>query len=88
VSRFLDEMIHANVVTGSSPLTNTGVDSTWYFDLNSSYELTDRITLRLGVNNVTNQEPRLYTPNVQANTDPSTYDILGRRYFFGFDMRM
>jgi iron complex outermembrane receptor protein len=88
VSRFIDEMIHANVVTGSSPLTNTGVDSTWYFDLSGSYELTDKITLRLGVNNVTNQEPRLYTPNIQANTDPSTYDILGRRYFLGFDMRM
>lgn len=88
VSRFIDEMIHANVVTGNSPVTNTGVDSTWYFDLSSSYELTDKITLRLGVNNVTDQEPRLYTPNIQANTDPSTYDILGRRYFLGFDMRM
>ena len=23
------------------------------------------------------------TPNVQANTDPSTYDVLGRRYYVG-----
>jgi outer membrane receptor protein involved in Fe transport len=90
VSRFIDSMTHNNLLTNptANPLTNTGVDSTWYVDLTGSYELTDKITLRLGVNNVTDQEPRLYTPNVQANTDPSTYDILGRRYFFGFDMRM
>jgi len=87
-SRYIDKMIHANVVTGSSPVTNTGVDATWYLDLTGSYELTKNVTVRLGVNNLTNQEPRLYTPNVQANTDPSTYDVLGRRYFIGFDMRM
>lgn len=90
VSRFIDDMIHANFVTNpaASTVTNTNVDSTWYVDLSGNYQLTDKITLRLGVNNLTNQEPRLYRPNVQANTDPSTYDILGRRYFFGFDMRM
>jgi hypothetical protein len=27
----------------------------------------------------------LYSPNVQANTDPSTYDVLGRRFFAGFN---
>jgi hypothetical protein len=25
---------------------------------------------------------------VQSNTDPSVYDVLGRRYFFGVDVRM
>lgn len=86
-ARYIDEMIHANVVTGSSPLANTGVDATWYLDLAGTYNLNDNLSFRLGVSNVTNQEPRLYTPNVQANTDPSTYDVLGRRYFAGVKMR-
>ncbi len=86
-ARYIDSMIHANVVTGSSPLSNTGVDATWYVDLAGTYNFTDRLTFRLGVVNLTNQEPRLYTPNVQANTDPSTYDVLGRRYFAGVKMR-
>ena len=87
-TRYIDSMIHANVVTGSSPLQNTGVPDTWYFDLTSRYNLTENISFRLGVNNLGNQRPRLYTPNVQANTDPSTYDVLGRRYFVGFEARM
>jgi outer membrane receptor protein involved in Fe transport len=45
------------------------------------------VTIRGGVNNVTDQLPRLYSPNVQSNTDPSMYDVLGRRYFVGFDLR-
>lgn len=87
-ARYIDEMINAQVVTGGSPVTNTGVDATWYVDLSGSYDLMENVTLRLGVNNLTNQEPRLYSPNVQANTDPSVYDVLGRRYFLGIDVRM
>jgi outer membrane receptor protein involved in Fe transport len=85
--RFIDSMIHANVITGGSPVTNTGVDATYYHDLTGRYNLTDNITLRAGVNNLGNQKPRLYVPNVQAGTDPSLYDVLGRRFFVGFNMR-
>jgi outer membrane receptor protein involved in Fe transport len=85
--RWIDSMIHANVVTGGSPATNTGVDGTYYHDLTGRYNLTDSITLRAGVNNLGNQKPRLYVPNVQAGTDPSLYDVLGRRFFVGVNMR-
>ncbi len=86
--RYIDGMGHANVVTGGSPITNTGVSAVTYWDLMGSYQLTPRLTLRAGVNNMFDQEPELYTPNVQANTDPSTYDVLGRRYFFGLNWQM
>jgi len=85
--RWIDSMVHANTVTGGSPVTNTGVDGTYYHDLTGRYNLTDNITLRAGVNNLGNQKPRLYVPNVQAGTDPSLYDVLGRRFFVGFNMR-
>lgn len=58
-----------------------------YFDLNASWNLTDTVSLRATVNNVTDQEPRVYSPGVQANTDPSTYDTLGRRYSIGLTAR-
>ncbi len=81
--RYVQDMINANVVTGGSPITNTGVDQTWYLDLNGTYNLTENVILRGGINNLLDQEPRLYTPNVQANTDPSLYDVLGRSAFVG-----
>jgi outer membrane receptor protein involved in Fe transport len=88
-SRYIDAMIHRNVANASgSPLTNTGVPSTWYFDLAGKYEVFENFTIRLGVNNLLDQEPRLYSPNIQANTDPSLYDVLGRRYFAGLEWRM
>ena len=87
-SRFIDKMINAQVVTGGSPVTNTGVPKTWYFDLTGRYEIAKSLTVRAGVNNLGNQRPRLYTPNVQANTDPSLYDVLGRRYYVGVDYRL
>jgi len=33
------------------------------------------------------EQPPFYTPSVQANTDPSTYDVLGRRYTIGLTAR-
>lgn len=86
-ARYIQEMSHANVVTGGSPVTNTSVPSTWYLDLSGTYNLTDYVTLRAGINNLLDQEPRLYSPNVQANTDPSTYDVVGRAAFVGVNLR-
>lgn len=86
-TRYIAEMSHSTLVTNPGA-TATGTDATWYLDLAGTYDVTDNISLRAGINNVSNQGPRLYSPNVQANTDPSTFDVLGRRYFVGFDWRL
>ena len=58
-----------------------------YFNhrLTVGWEPTDWLNLLLGVDNVFDKEPLIYATNaragVQANTDPSTYDVLGRRFF-------
>ncbi|WP_422010299.1 TonB-dependent receptor domain-containing protein [Roseateles sp.] len=86
-NRYIGKMVHANTVTGGSPVSNTGTAATWYHDLSARYALTSNISVRAGVSNVTDQQPRLYTPNIQANTDPSTFDVLGRRYFVGLNAK-
>lgn len=83
-ARYIDEMSHSNLVIGS---TGTGVESVWYFDLRGTWDVNDTVSLRAGVNNVLDEEPQLYTPNIQSNTDPSTYDVLGRRYYVGLTAR-
>ena len=67
--------------------TTTVLEPLHYFDLNGSWAVNDTVVLRAGVNNVTDEEPRVYSPGVQANTDPSTYDVLGRRYYVGLTAR-
>ncbi len=58
-----------------------------YFDLNTSLKVSDSMTLRAGVNNLTDQQPPVYSPSIAANTDPSTYDLVGRRYFVSLTTR-
>lgn len=87
-TRYIDSMVHAQTVTGGSPLANTGVDSVYYWDLSAKYDLTEQLSVRATVNNLFDEEPQLYSPNVQANTDPSLYDVLGRRFFVGINFKL
>lgn len=60
------------------------LDSVDYLDLTLGYTFSDTLEglrLRLGVTNLTDEDPIIYPSQQQSNTDPSTYDILGRRYF-------
>ena len=89
-TRYIDSMVHANTVEGAaaSPTSNTPVDSIVYWDLSAKYDLTENLSVRATINNLLDEDPELYTPNVQANTDPSLYDVLGRRFFVGVNFRL
>lgn len=65
----------------------TGVDAVWYWDFTGTWNVTDNVELRLGVNNAFDKQPETYAPNVQSGTDPSTYDVVGRRVFGGIKLR-
>jgi iron complex outermembrane recepter protein len=62
--------------------TTVGVPSVTYLDMNLSWRRDEKLELRLGAENLTDETPPLYTGAVQMNTDPSTYDVLGRRFYF------
>ncbi|HYD45754.1 MAG TPA: hypothetical protein VEA79_10880, partial [Phenylobacterium sp.] len=70
-------------IAGTSP----NVPATWYTDIDVTWGITDNVELKLGVNNVADQQPRIYAPNVQSGTDPSTYDVIGRRAFGSIKLR-
>ncbi len=61
------------------------VPSVSYFDFTASYAfdygVVEGLKLRAGVTNLTDKDPPIYPSNIQSNTDPSQYDVLGRRYF-------
>jgi outer membrane receptor protein involved in Fe transport len=65
-----------------------GAPSRSYFSLSFGYEINDSFEIYAGVNNLTDtQPPLLATGQVQANTDPSVYDVFGRRYYVGLRAR-
>ena len=58
------------------------MQSRHYFDAAVTFDIADKLALTLGVNNLFDTQPSLVGfGQVQANTDPSLYDVLGRRFF-------
>ena len=83
--QYLPEM--ENKYASYDSFTTVGVPSITYLDANLSWRMDDKLELRAGVENLTDETPPLYTAAIQMNTDPSTYDVLGRRYFLRANMK-
>ena len=57
-----------------------------YVDLSGVWQINDSTTLRIGIDNVFAKEPPLMgDAQIQSNTEPGTYDVLGRRFWVNFD---
>jgi outer membrane receptor protein involved in Fe transport len=65
------------------------IPSMTYVDFTVGYELPTNTRIQAGFLNLTDkQPPLLYQNNVlNANTDVSTYDVLGRRYFLSLTQK-
>jgi iron complex outermembrane recepter protein len=76
--RYIDSMSDVNVPPFKVPSRD-------YFDLNAEYDFSagalDGLRLGVGVENLTDEDPPIFPSWIQANTDPSQYDVLGRRYY-------
>jgi outer membrane receptor protein involved in Fe transport len=86
--RYIDAMHDADVNAGG---WDYRVPSQDYSDLylEGAFEtgLFAGLTIRAGVENLSDEEPPLLPSAVAANTDPSQYDVLGRRYYLNFGYR-
>ncbi|WP_193049656.1 TonB-dependent receptor [Pseudoalteromonas undina] len=58
-----------------------------YHDISGSYMINDVITVSAGINNMFDKQPPYYTGNYDSNTDPYTFDTLGRRLFAGVNVK-
>jgi iron complex outermembrane recepter protein len=78
----------ATVANGGIPSTDAAIKAFNYLDLSAAVKLADRLTFRLGVNNVFDKDPPIIggsslPPAVgNGNTFPQVYDALGR-FIFG-----
>lgn len=61
--------------------TAPGVGDVVYHGIEGSYRFGDKLVLRAGINNLFDRDPPYYTDPIDQNTDPFTYDLLGRRFF-------
>lgn len=73
--------------TSPAAIANGGdvpsIDDYNYFYLSGSYNFSDNFEIFGGVDNLFDKDPPLYTGGFQYNTDPSTYDVIGRYFYVG-----
>lgn len=65
------------------------VPRVWYVDLNARYNIGSSVELFAGIDNLFDRQPPVIGTGIvaDANVDPVTYDVLGRRYFGGLRVR-
>ena len=58
------------------------------FDLALGFDITEQLSLSMGVNNIFDKKPQVIGDNQeQANTYPGVYDVLGRDYFVSASLK-
>jgi len=65
----------------------TTVDAYWYHDVSARWNVNDNVEIFGGVRNLGDKKPPVFDNAPDGNTDPNTYDILGRSYFVGAKLR-
>jgi iron complex outermembrane recepter protein len=86
--QYIDAMLNQGLIPAfgdPGPYANPGARV--YQDLSANWHATERVDVALGVRNLTNRKPPQFDNGVDQNTDPSTYDVLGRAYFGSFRVK-
>jgi outer membrane receptor protein involved in Fe transport len=84
--RYIGGMIDQSCI-GRATCTAVSPGATSYYDLTGSWKINDNYEINGGVLNLADKQPPFFTSFIQANTDPSTYDVLGRRWYVGIRAR-
>ena len=95
--RWLDSVTLEDLVLplrrgGTAPAPSTvavpRIGSTSYVDLSFSYDISERVKLWGGANNLLDSDPPLLgTRQERNNTWPDTYDVIGTEFFLGASLR-
>lgn len=80
--RYLSKMRDVSAI-GVANSTAIGTPAYHYFDLNAEWRVNKSFAMRLGMVNLTDKQPPVYTSFYQSNTYPGVYDVLGRSFFVG-----
>ena len=85
--RYIDGMDSAVCIDAPNECYAPSVDRVIYHDLSGAYGLTETVTLSGGVNNVFDKKAPYYSGYKDSNTDPYTYDVVGRFFFVKASMK-
>ncbi|KTG20787.1 TonB-dependent receptor [Pseudoalteromonas sp. XI10] len=86
-ARMIDGLDSYACLADDSECLVPSVGTVVYHDISGSYILNDTVSFSAGVNNLFDKQAPYYSGNNDSNTDPYTYDVLGRRFFAGMNIK-
>lgn len=84
---FIDAMDNQGNIPDFQDGGYIGTDSYFYHDLSASYQATDNIEVFGGIRNLFDKDPPLLDNANDGNTDPNTFDVVGRYFFAGLRIK-
>ncbi|WP_292225764.1 TonB-dependent receptor [Brevundimonas sp.] len=60
-----------------------GTKSFWYHDVSARYSFNDNVEIFGGIRNLADKKPPVFDNANDGNTDPNTFDVVGRYFFVG-----
>ena len=84
---FIDAMDNQGNIPDFQDGGYIGTDSYFYHDLSASYQFNENIEMFGGIRNLTDEDPPMLDNANDGNTDPNTFDVVGRYFFAGLRMK-
>jgi iron complex outermembrane recepter protein len=88
VSTFISEMENQGNIADFEDGGYNTVPQYWTHSLQGRWDLNPMIEVYGGVKNLTDLKPPVFDNSPDGNTDPNTYDVIGRYYYIGTKIKM
>ncbi|RZQ53206.1 TonB-dependent receptor [Pseudoalteromonas phenolica] len=85
--RYISGMDSYACLTDPTACYAPATPSVTYHDISGNYFVNESVTVSAGINNLFDKQPPYYTGNNDSNTDPYTYDTLGRYFYAGMNVK-
>jgi iron complex outermembrane receptor protein len=82
-TRYIDAMDNQGNISAFGNNSFASAGSATYIDLSARWQVSNAVELSLGMLNIGDRRPPVFNNAIDQNTDPSTYDMVGRSWFGG-----
>lgn len=84
IGTYLHDMQNQTQVFG---VARPDIDAVWYHDVQGRWNVNDTVEVFGGVKNLADTEPTRYDFAPDGNTDPNSYDVIGRYFYAGAKLK-
>jgi iron complex outermembrane recepter protein len=86
-TRYVDSMSNQGNIAAFGNNSFVSAGSVTYMDISARWQVSNAVELSAGILNLGNRRPPVFNNAIDQNSDPSTYDMVGRSWFSGIRVK-